>query len=1067
MIALSCSRADIMAAIAVTSDGGIIDVPAGMATWTAAITVGSKSLTIRGAGIGQTVILLTGSSGRDGWVLGTTESDVSGFDLILSTSVTDCGFYSRGQDARIHHCRVENATGVASKLGVFADGTTSGGIPHPTVLVDNCEFLNTRILIHGNADLFASVDWNANTKIGNVDQSGVMYVEDCTFERVAGIYTTSQDVMDANYGGRFVFRYNTVTNGRVECHSVQGKARAGKSWEVYENTFNATASIFAAIWMRAGTGVIYNNTVTGLYDHAIVFDNVRSFTSYAYPPGDGDGTSDWDGNTAGQAGWPLRDQIGRGKDASVYAGTGTGPLPAQASEPAYVWNNTKSGVATTPFIHNTGSAIKPGGSSADIVASRDFFLIARPASSAYTYPHPLTGTVPGPTGGVAVGLSIIGLPGTCVEGVPVSVTVQAIDNVGDPATSYRGTVTFTSTDGAATLPSNYTFTALDNGTKAFILGVTLATPGSRSITVTDVDDALLTETAITTVAAAPVSTEELEISSADADWTRNTSYSLTVDAFNGSHVPWTAYTGTVAFSSSDPLAVLPVGYTFASASHTFTGVKLLTVGVQSITVTDATNGLSATLLVTVLPAVVVGSGTGLTLKHHIDFLNDGYVPGDQTLGGGSDKQAYKGLLYWNPSLVDGDPQYEIELCITNPNAGAGRCSFGRESTYGTLVEMTGFSIALPAGVTKKTFRGSFEFPIDGFESSWNAYVLIVDNVGAKTGNGISVFSARMKVAQTGATKGIFWRPLSNGAEGDASSFWTGYSLLDGALNVPEAPLNAGLWERIASDYIATSTTYKIYSILAGTHSAAIFGQHVSSGLYDVTASVRVQTQVANNPGPNFFVTPQFSFNAADVVDALTDRNKFQWQWEVTQVGDQHKLFGAQMLVVLSGISRLTTWARVSKQTGTSTNGFAAVVPTSRVLADDFSRAIELFTEVSGFNESGVSGHYQLQTAGASDTALTGTDIAGTEVSVTGTVRDVFRSAPYSAATLPTGERIICRAALASGSGADTQADWVLIGARYEAPVVPPLPCPPKVTIIPVCKMATITPVCKRATIACC
>jgi hypothetical protein len=59
----------------------------------------------------------------------------------------------------------------------------------------------------------------------------------------------------------------------------------------------------------------------------------------------------------------------------------------------------------------------------------------------------------------------------------------AKDNYGNTATGYAGTVAFTSTDSAATLPSNYTFVSGDNGTQNFT--VTLQTPGAQTVTATD------------------------------------------------------------------------------------------------------------------------------------------------------------------------------------------------------------------------------------------------------------------------------------------------------------------------------------------------------------------------------------------------------------------------------------------------------------------------------------------------------------------------------------------------------------------------------------------------------
>lgn len=66
---------------------------------------------------------------------------------------------------------------------------------------------------------------------------------------------------------------------------------------------------------------------------------------------------------------------------------------------------------------------------------------------------------------------------------PRTFTVTARDGAGNPLTGYRGTVRFTSTDPSAQLPSDYTFTAGDNGTRNFT--ATLNSLGTHSIDVTD------------------------------------------------------------------------------------------------------------------------------------------------------------------------------------------------------------------------------------------------------------------------------------------------------------------------------------------------------------------------------------------------------------------------------------------------------------------------------------------------------------------------------------------------------------------------------------------------------
>jgi len=69
-------------------------------------------------------------------------------------------------------------------------------------------------------------------------------------------------------------------------------------------------------------------------------------------------------------------------------------------------------------------------------------------------------------------------------GVPFGVTVRAIDQWGNNAADYAGTVTLTSTDPAATLPGPYAYGPKDTAQHVFT-GVILRTPGTQWITATD------------------------------------------------------------------------------------------------------------------------------------------------------------------------------------------------------------------------------------------------------------------------------------------------------------------------------------------------------------------------------------------------------------------------------------------------------------------------------------------------------------------------------------------------------------------------------------------------------
>ena len=97
-----------------------------------------------------------------------------------------------------------------------------------------------------------------------------------------------------------------------------------------------------------------------------------------------------------------------------------------------------------------------------------------------------------------VALRVSGMITPRAAGSTGSIRVTAIDAYGNRSypgngvPSYLGTIDFTSSDTAAILPPDYTFTAADNGTHVFF--VTLNSVGTWSVTATDTATASLTDT---------------------------------------------------------------------------------------------------------------------------------------------------------------------------------------------------------------------------------------------------------------------------------------------------------------------------------------------------------------------------------------------------------------------------------------------------------------------------------------------------------------------------------------------------------------------------------------------
>ncbi len=86
--------------------------------------------------------------------------------------------------------------------------------------------------------------------------------------------------------------------------------------------------------------------------------------------------------------------------------------------------------------------------------------------------------------GAPAKVAVSGIGTTATAGVASSVTVSVLDASDNPITGFMGSVSFDSSDGAASLPGAHTFVAGEDGSHTFSAGVTLKTAGTQSLTAT-------------------------------------------------------------------------------------------------------------------------------------------------------------------------------------------------------------------------------------------------------------------------------------------------------------------------------------------------------------------------------------------------------------------------------------------------------------------------------------------------------------------------------------------------------------------------------------------------------
>src|SRR5262249_47507594 len=149
-----------------------------------------------------------------------------------------------------------------------------------------------------------------------------------------------------------------------------------------------------------------------------------------------------------------------------------------------------------------------------------------------------------------VGLSVTGLPNPYTAGTVIGVTVTAVDTYGNPASGYTGTIHFSSSDGQASLPADYTFTAADGATNTFL--VTLKTAGAQSFGLADTVNAAFSSSQ-TGIVVIPAPASVFTFTGLPASATAGVAQTFLLTAFDA-YGNRAQYLGTVVFSSTDAQA---------------------------------------------------------------------------------------------------------------------------------------------------------------------------------------------------------------------------------------------------------------------------------------------------------------------------------------------------------------------------------------------------------------------------------------------------------------------------------------------------------------------------------
>lgn len=266
----TCSQSAFIAAYDSALPGDTIAFPSGDCSilWNGAVLLNKANLTIKGAGIGKTII------DTNGGVLKTIGEAANGL-RITDLELRNCQncLYMDGdsvgqasKNIRIDNCRFSNAY-----YGIHTEGFGTGVADH------NIFDATYAAVIYG-----AAADRMENSTYPvmlGTDQA--WYFEDNLISNTCNAPYGGHFIA-SNTGSRYVLRYNTFSSPQNGCRNsvwdpvdVHGygyrQTRGSYTWEIYENNFDIYETSARLVDIRGGQGVIFNNRFRGSSGYEIVF----------------------------------------------------------------------------------------------------------------------------------------------------------------------------------------------------------------------------------------------------------------------------------------------------------------------------------------------------------------------------------------------------------------------------------------------------------------------------------------------------------------------------------------------------------------------------------------------------------------------------------------------------------------------------------------------------------------------------------------------------------------------------------------------------------------------------
>ena len=266
------TSAQIQSCINSASPGDTINVGTGSGTWSG-ISI-TKGVLLIGAGIGSTVITLTGSIDYNPANYNLNSPfRISGFSFNMNNRSSGHGIHlgANNKNApftvqtnlRIDHNRFYGKNVSTQTSYIYDQLIANGVIDHNTF--DSCNELCIRHIggadaEHGWWTTSPQNIWTPGTGVG-------MYVENNTFDLTTSI--SAVDLCDTtDSGGKYIYRYNRIISNKesqplFDIHGNQSASNGSFGAEVYGNRMEFSGSGGNIFKTRGGSSFVFYNSVVG------------------------------------------------------------------------------------------------------------------------------------------------------------------------------------------------------------------------------------------------------------------------------------------------------------------------------------------------------------------------------------------------------------------------------------------------------------------------------------------------------------------------------------------------------------------------------------------------------------------------------------------------------------------------------------------------------------------------------------------------------------------------------------------------------------------------------------